>query len=77
MTDNIKLNKIRHIMKRLTDIVRVFNGEIDALEVELTELLTEEQNHGCTDVNVKSDGMDTNSTGSGRSLRLDCNKNPQ
>jgi len=41
-----RVNKIRHIMKRLTDVTRVFNGEIDALSVELDELLKEEVQRG-------------------------------
>ncbi len=40
--DAAKKNKIRHIMKRIIDITRVFNGEIDALSVELDELTKEE-----------------------------------
>ena len=40
--DEAKRNKIRHIMKRLADITRVFNGEVDALNVEVNELMKEE-----------------------------------
>ena len=42
----IRANKIRHIMKRLTDVTRVFNGEVDALSVEIDELLKEEVQNG-------------------------------
>lgn len=40
-------NKIRHIMKRMADITTVFNGEIDALNVEIDEILKpKEEKHG-------------------------------
>ena len=38
-----KKNKIRHIMKRIAEATRLFNSEVDALNVELSELLTEEE----------------------------------
>jgi len=42
MIDKARVDKIRHIMQRLADITRVFNGEVDALNVELEELTKEE-----------------------------------
>ena len=45
--DKARVEKIRHIMKRVADISRVFNGEIDALNVELEEeLMSEEDKNG-------------------------------
>ena len=42
--DQSRANRILHIMKRLADITRVFNGEVDALQIELNELQKEDTN---------------------------------
>ena len=41
--EKARADKIRHIMKRISGITAVFNAEVDALNIELTELLEEDK----------------------------------
>ena len=62
-----QIQKIQHISKRLADIQRVFNGEMDALNVELMELLRKEGEHE----HRKHHGSDSKSVGGERRSCVD------